>query len=98
MPFADPPEATVTFVVRETPLSSEVQSSDVHAASDPGAFERLRSAGRSPEQAGRNSPASGADLEEAEVTIMSAEQLEEMRADEQRAGIVRRFRKTLFGD
>lgn len=98
--FTEPPEATVTFVVREAPasLSSREQSSDIHSAGNPDAFERLRSTERPPERAGRFSSASEAGVEEAEVTIMTAEQLEETRASEQRAGIVSRFRKALSGD
>jgi hypothetical protein len=92
--IADPPEATVTFVVRETPHSAGEQPSDVHSAGNPDAFGQLRSSDRSPEHVGQISSGS----EEAEVTIMTPEQREEIRADEQRAGIVRRFRKTLSGD
>ena len=99
---ADPPEATVTFVVRET--RAPVPSSE--PAVDPGAerngsaqFERLRSLGEAPEPpaAAIYSPIGVAE-EEAEVTIVSVESLKQRREADARAGIVRRFRKALSGD
>jgi hypothetical protein len=98
---ADPPEATVTFVVRETraPLlpSAEV-SADLGTKRDPALLERLRSLNEAPEPPAQTYSPSDATDEEAEVTIVSVEHLRQRRAAEERAGIVRRFRKALSGD
>ncbi len=100
--FADPPEATVTFVVRETRsplLPSAEQSADLGTERKSALFDRLRDLDEvAPEQAGQTHSLADAADEEAEVTIVTVEQLKEMRAAEERAGIVRRFRKALSGD
>ena len=99
---ADPPEATVTFVVRETRaplLPSAELPSDLGAERGSALFERLRSLEEAPEPPGDDlfaSPMSPS--EEAEVTIVSVESLKQRREAEERAGIVRRFRKALSGD
>ena len=98
---ADPPEATVTFVVRETRaplLPSAELPSDLGTERNSALFDRLRSLDEAPEPpATTYSPSDAAD-EEAEVTIVSVEDLRQRREAEERAGIVRRFRKALSGD
>jgi hypothetical protein len=97
----DPPEAMVTFVVREqrAPLLASAElSPDLGTERNSALFERLRGLGEAPEPADQTySPSDAAD-EEAEVTIISAERLRQRRETEERAGIVRRFRKALSGD
>lgn len=98
---ADPPEATVTFVVRESRaplLPSTELPSDLGTERNSALFERLRTLDEKPEPMGQTqSPAEAAD-EEAEVTIVSVEGLRQSREADERAGIVRRFRKALSGD
>ena len=73
-------------------------SADLGTERNSALFERLRSLDEAPEPAGQtHSPADAAD-EEAEVTIVSVEQLKAAREADERAGIVRRFRKALSGD
>jgi hypothetical protein len=100
--FTDPPEATVTFVVREARaplLPSADQSADLGTERKSALFDRLRDLDEvAPEQAGQTHSLADAADEEAEVTIVTVEQLKEMRAADERAGIVRRFRKALSGD
>jgi ABC-type Na+ efflux pump permease subunit len=98
---ADPPEATVTFVVRETraPVPSSETAADAIAERNGSAqFERLRSLGEAPGLTAATYLASGVAEEEAEVTIVSVESLKQRRESDARAGIVRRFRKALSGD
>ena len=98
---ADPPEATVTFVVRETraPVPSSETAADAIAERNGSAqFERLRSLEEAPEPTAATYLASGVAEEEAEVTIVSVESLKQRREADARAGIVRRFRKALSGD
>jgi hypothetical protein len=98
---ADPPEATVTFVVREsrTPLQPPVEPpSDLGTERNSARFDRLRSLDEAPQPAGRTLFHSDVADEEAEVTIVSAERLKQMREADKRSGIVRRFRKALSGD
>ena len=98
---ADPPEATVTFVVREAraplPPSAELQS-DLGAEPDSALFDRLRSLEEEPVPPGETYSPSKVSSEEAEVTIVSAEDLKQRREAEERGDIVRRFRKALSGD
>ena len=98
---ADPPEATVTFVVRETRaplLPSAELPSDLGTERNSALFERLRSLDPAPPPAGATYSPSDASDEEAEVTIITADGLRQRRETEERAGIVRRFRKALSGD
>jgi len=98
---ADPPEATVTFVVREAraplPPSAELQS-DLGAEPDSALIDRLRSLEEKPVPPGETYSPSKVSGEEAEVTIVSAEDLKQRRDAEERGDIVRRFRKALSGD
>ena len=98
---ADPPEATVTFVVREAraplPPSAELQS-DLGAEPDSALIDRLRSLEEKPVPPGETYSPSKVSGEEAEVTIVSAEDLKQRREAEERGDIVRRFRKALSGD
>jgi len=98
---ADPPEATVTFVVRESraplPPSTELPP-DLGAERNSALFERLRSLNEEPEPTGETYYPPDAADEEAEVTIVSVEDLRRRRETDERAGIVRRFRKALSGD
>jgi hypothetical protein len=98
---ADPPEATVTFVVREAraplPPSAELQSG-LGAEPDSALFDRLRSLEEEPAPPGETYSPSKVSGEEAEVTIVSAENLKQRREAEERDDIVRRFRKALSGD
>ena len=98
---ADPPEATVTFVVRETRaplLPSAELPSDLGTERNSALFERLRSLDPAPPPPGATySPSDASDVE-AEVTIITADGLRQRRETEERAGIVRRFRKALSGD
>jgi hypothetical protein len=98
---ADPPEATVTFVVREAraplPPSAELQS-DLGAEPDSALFDRLRSLEEEPVPPGETYSPSKVSSEEAKVTIVSAEDLKQRREAEERDDIVRRFRKALSGD
>jgi hypothetical protein len=98
---ADPPEATVTFVVRESQspqLPAAEPRSDLDTERNSALFDRLRSLDEAPQQTGRTLSPSGIADEEAEVTIVSVERRKQMRAADERAGIVRRFRKALSGD
>jgi hypothetical protein len=97
---ADPPEATVTFVVRESraALSSSQLPTDHGGERNSAMFERLRSQNEEPEPTSATYTPSDASDEEAEVTIISAESLKQRRESQERAGIVRRFRKALSGD
>jgi hypothetical protein len=96
---ADPPEATVTFVVRETRAPSSETAADAIAERNGSAqFERLRSLGEGPGLTAATYLASGVAEEEAEVTIVSVESLKQRREADARAGILRRFRKALSGD
>ena len=98
---ADPPEATVTFVVRETraPVPSSETAVDAIAERNGSAqFERLHSLEDVPGPTAATYLASGVAEEEAEVTIVSVESLKQRREADARAGIVRRFRKALSGD
>ena len=98
----DPPEATVTFVVRETSapmLPSADMPPDLGTQRNSDLFERLRGLRAAPPQpAGDRVDAPAAPVEEAEVTIISAEGLRLRREAEERAGFVQRFRKALSGD
>lgn len=98
---ADPPEATVTFVVRESRaplLPSAELPPDLGTERNSALFERLRTLEEAPEPAGETySPSDAADAE-AEVTIVSVEDLRRRRETDERAGIMRRFRKALSGD
>jgi len=98
---ADPPEATVTFVVREAraplPPAAELQS-DLGAEPDSALFDRLRSLEEEPVPPGETYSPSKVSGEEAEVTIVSVEGLKQRREAEERDNIVRRFRKALSGD
>jgi hypothetical protein len=98
---ADPPEATVTFVVREAraplPPAAELQP-DPGAEPDSALFDRLRSLEEEPVPPGETYSPSKVSGEEAEVTIVSVEGLKQRREAEERDNIVRRFRKALSGD
>ncbi len=98
---ADPPEATVTFVVREVraplPPSAELQS-DLGTEPNSALLDRLRSLEDEPAPPGETYSPSKVSGEEAEVTIVSAENLKQRREAEERDDIVRRFRKALSGD
>ena len=89
-------------MVRETRsplLPSAEQSADLGTERKSALFDRLRDLDEvAPEQAGQTHSLADSADEEAEVTIVTVEQLKEMRAAEERAGIVRRFRKALSGD
>jgi hypothetical protein len=98
---ADPPEATVTFVVRETRAPVPSSETAVDAIAERGGsapFERLHSLEDVPAPTAATYLASGVAEEEAEVTIVSVESLKQRRESDARAGIVRRFRKALSGD
>ena len=95
---AEPPEATVTFVVRESRaplLPAEEPPPDLGTERNLALFERRRSLNEVPESADATYPPAD---EEAEVTIVPTEGLRQRREAEDRAGIVRRFRKALSGD
>ena len=98
---ADPPEATVTFVVREAraplPPAAELQS-DLGAEPGSALLDHLRSLEEEPVPPGETYSPSKVSGEEAEVTIVSAEDLKQRREAEERDNIVRRFRKALSGD
>ena len=98
----DPPEATVTFVVRESSapiLPSADLPPDLGTQRNSDLFERLRNLRASPPQpTGGQVDAPAAPVEEAEVTIISAEGLRLRREAEERADFVQRFRKALSGD
>jgi hypothetical protein len=98
---ADPPEATVTFVVRE-PRAPLLPSAELPPNLGPernrASLERLRNLnGEPPPPDATHSPSKDG-AEEAEVTILSAEGLKQRREAEERDSIVRRFRKALSGD
>jgi hypothetical protein len=78
-------EASVTFVERHVPPSRDAtaSSSGRHAIAV---------------EDGEVSYPLGAEIEEAEVTILKANQIEERRRTAQRDGNLRRFRKALLGD
>jgi hypothetical protein len=98
---ADPPEATVTFVVRETRapmLPSADLSPDLGTQRSSNLFERLRGLRPTPAQPADRVDAAATPVEEAEVTIISAEGLRLRREAEERAGFIQRFRKALSGD
>lgn len=98
---ADPPEATVTFVVREAraplPPSPELPS-DLGTERSSALFDPLRSLDEAPAPPGETYSPSKVSGEEAEVTIVSTEGLKQRREVEERDNIVRRFRKALSGD
>jgi hypothetical protein len=95
----DPPEASVTFVVREVQAPStqpgevagEAMAEHIEAR-----LERLRNF--EARQMTASSQAGGGTDVEAEVTIISAEGRRQQREAEARAGHVRRFRRALSGD
>jgi hypothetical protein len=98
---ADPPEATVTFVVREhrAPLlpSAELPP-DLGTQRNSALFDRLRSLEEPTAPPAETYSPSKDSGEEAEVTIVSVEGLRQRREAEERDDIVRRFRKALSGD
>jgi hypothetical protein len=99
--LAEPPEATVTFVVRQqrAPLPSSAElSPDLGAQRNSALFDRLRSLEEEPASRAESYSPSTDSGEEAEVTIVSAEGLRQRREAEERNTIVRRFRKALSGD
>jgi hypothetical protein len=98
---AEPPEATVTFVVRESRaplLPSAELPPDLGTERNSALFDRLRSLDEVPAPPGETYSPSRDSGEEAEVTIVSAEGLRQRRQVEERDNIVRRFRKALSGD
>jgi hypothetical protein len=98
---ADPPEATVTFVVREARpplLPSAELPPDLGTERNSALFDRLRSLDEAPAPPGETYSPSKLSGEEAEVTIVSVEGLKQRREAEERGNIVRRFRKALSGD
>ena len=92
----EPPEATVTFVVRATtspPETTAQAAGGNDQVSEPSWLERRRASAR------HDGAAQFArDVEEAEVTILTPESLEEQRKAEEHAGVVSRFRKALSGE
>ena len=94
----DPPEASVTFVVREVqaPSTQTEIAGEAMASHDDARLERLRSFEARETTAG--SQAGGGTDVEAEVTIISAEGRRQQREAEAQAGHVRRFRRALSGD
>jgi hypothetical protein len=87
--------------VRETRaplLPSAEQTPDLGAERSSALLERLRSLNEAPEPTGAAHSPSDTAAEEAEVTIISADGLRQRREADERAGIVRRFRKALSGD
>jgi hypothetical protein len=99
--LADPPEATVTFVVREQRvpvLPSGDLPPDLGTQRNSALFDRLRSLDEPAAPAGEAFYPSRDSGEEAEVTIISAEGVKQRRETEERDHIVRRFRKALSGD
>jgi len=94
----DPPEASVTFVVREVqaPSTQTEIAGEAMASHGDVRLERLRSFEARETTAG--SQAGGGTDVEAEVTIISAEGRRQQREAEAQAGHVRRFRRALSGD
>jgi hypothetical protein len=78
-------EATVTFVARDPP---------------PSRHETASVSGHDPAEADDDalSYPLGADIEEAEVTILKDDQVDQRRQTAQRDGNLRRFRRALLGD
>jgi hypothetical protein len=99
---ADPPEATVTFVVRESRaplLPSAGQPPELGTGRNSAMFDRAGSLDEEPAPPGETYSLSKDESgEEAEVTILTAEGLRQRREAEERDNIVRRFRKALSGD
>jgi hypothetical protein len=98
---ADPPEATVTFVIREsrTPLPPSAElSPDLPNEPNSPLFERVRSSDETAALSTSTFSSSKDGSEEAEVTIFTEERLRQQREAEERDNIVRRFRKALSGD
>jgi hypothetical protein len=100
-PGDDREEATVTFVTREprhSLLPTAELPADLGTERKSDLFERLRGVNDEPPlPEGTFAPLNG-DAEEAEVTIVTAETIEQRQKTEERAGRVRRFRKALSGD
>jgi hypothetical protein len=96
----EPPEATVTFVVRATTSPSGTITQTTGGSdegSEPSWLERRRGQGGGALE--RHDGAQRArDVEEAEVTILTPEGLEEQRKAEEEAGVVSPFRKVLSGE
>jgi hypothetical protein len=88
-------EATVTFVTREPRRSSAAHLGAERKAS---LFERLQDVGGGPEPSGDAFAPRNEEVEEAEVTIVTAEGITARHKAEERAGALRRFRKALSGD
>ena len=109
-PISPPPrpeatEATVTFVVRESgapPLPQAKATTESADEAVPELFEALlapEGEREPPDQpTGEDDGGPGQGGEEAEVTILSSEGVRLRQEAEQRAGIVRRFRKALTGE
>ena len=98
---ADPPEATVTFVVRETRaplLPSAELPPDLGTERNSALFDRLRSLEEAPEPPGETYSPSDAATRKPRSPSSRSEDLRQRREAEERAGIVRRFRKALSGD
>jgi hypothetical protein len=91
---ANPPEASVTFVVREMPSVSMPTAEPLPEppAAHLGGCEARPQLTPQPRSAGAVTP------EEAEVTIISGEGRRQQREAEEQAGHVRRFRRALSGD
>ena len=97
----EPPEATVTFVVRATtspPETTAQAAGGNDEASEPSWLERRRGRGGSASERHDGAAQFARDVEEAEVTILTPESLEEQRRAEEHAGVVSRFRKALSGE
>ena len=94
----EPDEATGTFVVRAPPGQHppSAEPAEVGMKGDVAPSGQLRRVGDVPEGDAFSPAGSGG--EEAEVTIFSPDGAREHREAEERANIVRRFRKALSGD
>lgn len=96
-------EATVTFVTRAPRVSllpATQIPADLGSERKTQLFERLRGVGdaAAPEPAHESFAASRGPVEEAEVTIMTAQAARQKQQADQRTGAVKRFLKALSGD